>query len=136
MLQPGSGSVREEKGKIADDEVVVVCPSQLACQPIIRKPQLWPCLPRVLGDGSQGQRCPGVVDDTALDVPGPMTGSSNECSACPLLLDVLSELHKSPCFLVDLGLHLADLLELCVLTPPQGLGPQLAPAGCQREMRA
>jgi hypothetical protein len=31
MLQPGSGSVGEEKGKIADDEVVVVCPSQLAC---------------------------------------------------------------------------------------------------------
>jgi hypothetical protein len=46
-----------------------------------------------------------------------MTGSSGECSACPLLLDVLSELHKSPYFLVDLGLHLVDLLELCVLTP-------------------
>jgi hypothetical protein len=46
-----------------------------------------------------------------------MTGSSDECSACPLLLDVLSELHKSSCFLVDLGLHLTDLLELCVLTP-------------------
>jgi hypothetical protein len=46
-----------------------------------------------------------------------MTGSSDECSACPLLLDVLSELHKSSCFLVDHGLHLADLLELCVLTP-------------------
>jgi hypothetical protein len=40
------------------------------------------------------------------------------------------------CFLVELGLHLADLLELCVLTPPQGLGPQLAPAGCQREAQA
>jgi hypothetical protein len=65
-----------------------------------------------------------------------MTGSSGECSACPLMLDVLSELHKSPCFPVDLGLHLADLLELCVLTPLQGLGPQLAPVGCQREMRA
>jgi hypothetical protein len=41
-------------------------------------------------------------------------------------------------FLVELGLHLADLLELCVLTPPppQGLGPQLAPAGCQREAQA
>jgi hypothetical protein len=46
-----------------------------------------------------------------------MTCSSGECSACPLLLDVLSELYKSPCFLVDLGLHLTDLLELCVLTP-------------------
>jgi hypothetical protein len=30
MLQPGPGSVGEEKGKVADDEVVVVCPSQLA----------------------------------------------------------------------------------------------------------
>jgi hypothetical protein len=46
-----------------------------------------------------------------------MTGSSGECSACPLLLDVPSELHKSPCFLVNLSRHLADLLELCVLTP-------------------
>jgi hypothetical protein len=46
-----------------------------------------------------------------------MTHFSGECSACPLLLDVLPELHKLPCFLVELGLHLADLLELCVLTP-------------------
>jgi hypothetical protein len=60
---------------------------------------------------------PGIVNDTALDVSGPMTGSSGECSTCPLLLNVLSELYKSPCFLADLGLHLADLLELCVLTP-------------------
>jgi hypothetical protein len=29
----------------------------------------------------------------------------------------LSELHKLSCFLVELGLHLADFLELCVLTP-------------------
>jgi hypothetical protein len=54
MLQPGSGSVEEEKGKIADDEVVVVCPSQLARQPVICEPQLRPCLPRVLGDGCRG----------------------------------------------------------------------------------
>jgi hypothetical protein len=46
-----------------------------------------------------------------------MTGSSGECSACPLLLDVLSELHKLTYFPVDLGLHLTDLLELYVLTP-------------------
>jgi hypothetical protein len=52
----------------------------------------------------------------ALDVLGPMTRFSGECSACPLLLDVLSELHKLPYFLVELGLHLADLLKLCVLT--------------------
>jgi hypothetical protein len=45
-----------------------------------------------------------------------MTGSSGECSACPLLLDVLSELHKPACFPVDLGLHLMDLLELYVPT--------------------
>jgi hypothetical protein len=64
-----------------------------------------------------GQPCPGIVNDTALDVPGPMTRFSGECSACPLLLDVLPELHKLPCFLVELGLHLTDLLELCVLNP-------------------
>jgi hypothetical protein len=46
-----------------------------------------------------------------------MTRFSGECSAYPLLLDVLPELHKVPCFLVELGLHLTDLLELCVLTP-------------------
>jgi hypothetical protein len=46
-----------------------------------------------------------------------MTHFSGECSTCPLLLDVLPELHKLPCFLVELGLHLVDLLELCVLTP-------------------
>jgi hypothetical protein len=53
----------------------------------------------------------------ALDVLGLMTRSSGECSACPLLLDVLSELHKLPRFLVELGLHLTELLELCALTP-------------------
>jgi hypothetical protein len=54
MLQPGSGSVREEKGEVADDEVVVVRPSQLARQPVIREPQLRPRLPSVLGNGSRG----------------------------------------------------------------------------------
>jgi hypothetical protein len=39
-----------------------------------------------------------------------MTRSSGECSACPLLLDVLSELHKSARFFVELGQHLAELL--------------------------
>jgi hypothetical protein len=46
-----------------------------------------------------------------------MTGFSDECSACPLLLDVLSELHKPACFSVDPGLHLTNFLELYVLTP-------------------
>ena len=54
MLQPGPGSIGEEQGEVADDEVVIVRPSQLACQPVVRKPQLRPCLPRVLGDGSRG----------------------------------------------------------------------------------
>jgi hypothetical protein len=46
-----------------------------------------------------------------------MTRFSGWCSACPLLPNVLPELHKLPCFLVEPGLPLADLLELCVLTP-------------------
>jgi hypothetical protein len=46
-----------------------------------------------------------------------MTGSSGECPACPLLFDVLSELHKLTCFPVDPGLHLTDLLKMCVPTP-------------------
>jgi hypothetical protein len=54
MLQPGPGSVEEEQGEVADDKVVVVHPSQLACQPVVRKPQLRPCFPRILGDGSRG----------------------------------------------------------------------------------
>jgi hypothetical protein len=54
MLQPGLGGVGEDKGKIADDEVAVVCSSQLACQSVVREPQLRPRLPRVLGDGSRG----------------------------------------------------------------------------------
>jgi hypothetical protein len=68
----------------------------------------------------RGQLCPSVVNNTALDVPGSMTCSSGECSACPLLLEVLSELHKSLCFFVELGLHLAELLKLRVLTPHRG----------------
>jgi hypothetical protein len=70
MLQPGLGSVEEEKGEVADDEVVVVGPSQLARQPVIRKPQLRPGLPRVHGNGSRGsepgrERCPsyGPAED-------------------------------------------------------------------------
>jgi hypothetical protein len=54
MLQPGPGSVSEEQGEVADDEVVVVRPSQRAGQPVVRKPQLRPRLPRILGDGSWG----------------------------------------------------------------------------------
>jgi hypothetical protein len=38
MLQPGSGSVRKEQGKVADDEVVIVRATQLAGQPVVREP--------------------------------------------------------------------------------------------------
>jgi hypothetical protein len=54
MLQPGSGGVGEEQGKVADDEVVIVRSTQLAGQPVVREPQFRPCLPRVVGDGSRG----------------------------------------------------------------------------------
>jgi hypothetical protein len=54
MLQPGSGGVGEEQGEVADDEVVIVRSTQLAGQSVVRKPQLRPCFPRVLGDGSRG----------------------------------------------------------------------------------
>jgi hypothetical protein len=40
MLQLGPGSVREEQGKVADDEVVIVRATQLADQPVVREPQL------------------------------------------------------------------------------------------------
>jgi hypothetical protein len=45
MLQPGSGGIGEEQGEVVDDEVIIVCPTQLAGQPIVCKPQLWPCFP-------------------------------------------------------------------------------------------
>jgi hypothetical protein len=63
MLQPGLGGVREEQGEVADDEVVIIRSTQLAGQPVVRKPQFRPCFPRVLSDGSRGsepgrERCP------------------------------------------------------------------------------
>jgi hypothetical protein len=54
MLQPGLGSVGEESGEVADDEVVIIHSTQLAGQPVVREPQFRPCLPRVLCDGSRG----------------------------------------------------------------------------------
>jgi hypothetical protein len=54
MLQPGSGGVGEEQGKVADDEVVIVRSTQLAGQPVVCEPQFWLRLPRVLGDSSRG----------------------------------------------------------------------------------
>jgi hypothetical protein len=39
VLQPGSGDVGEEQGKVVDDEVVIVHPTQLAGQPVVHEPQ-------------------------------------------------------------------------------------------------
>jgi hypothetical protein len=41
MLQPGLGGVGEEQWKVADDEVVIVRPTQLTGQSVVREPQLW-----------------------------------------------------------------------------------------------
>jgi hypothetical protein len=77
------------------------------------------CCCQVLADptGSWGQPCPGIIGNAVLDVLGQITRFSGRCSACPLLPDILPKLHKLSYFLVEPGLHLADLLELCVLTP-------------------
>jgi hypothetical protein len=45
MLQPGSGGIGEEQGKVADDEVVIIRPTQLAGQPVVREPQFRLRLP-------------------------------------------------------------------------------------------
>jgi hypothetical protein len=86
MLQPGPGGVGDEEREVADDEVVIVRPSQLACQPVVRKPQLRPRLPLVLGDGSRGpepsqERCPSY---------GPTEGSRTWWfgQGAPILLTV------------------------------------------------
>jgi hypothetical protein len=46
-----------------------------------------------------------------------MTRFSGRSLACPFLPDVPAERLKRSCSPVEPGLHLADLLELCVLTP-------------------
>jgi hypothetical protein len=45
MLQLGPGGVGEEQGKVADDDIVIVRSTQLAGQPVVRKPQFRPCFP-------------------------------------------------------------------------------------------
>jgi hypothetical protein len=83
------------------------------------------CCRQVLADptGSRWRPCPDVVGNAELDALGQMTRFSGRSSVCPFLPDVPPEWLKCSCSLVEPGLHLTDLLELCVLTPPQGLGP-------------
>jgi hypothetical protein len=96
------------------------------------------CCSQVLANptGSRWRPCPDIVGNVELDALGQMTRFSGWSLVCPFLLDVPPERLKCSCSLVEPGLPLADLLELCVQTPPQGLGPQLAPEGCQREAQA
>jgi hypothetical protein len=49
--------------------------------------------------------------------PGPDDALLRPVPGLPTPADILPKLHKLSCFLVEPGLHLADLLELCVLTP-------------------
>jgi hypothetical protein len=63
VLQLGSSGVGEKQGEVADDEIIIVRSTQLAGQPIVRKPQFRSRLPRVLCDSSRGselgrERCP------------------------------------------------------------------------------
>jgi hypothetical protein len=54
VLQPGASGVGEEQGEVADDEVVIVHPTQLEGQTVVREPQFRSRLPRVLCDSSRG----------------------------------------------------------------------------------
>jgi hypothetical protein len=69
----------------------------------------------------------GVVDDAAVFVVCPEACSSIGGSTCPLLLEGLLKLLELLPLLVELGLHLVELHELCVLTPRRGPDHNLLP---------
>jgi hypothetical protein len=56
------------------------------------------CYSQVLADptGSWGQPRPGIVDNAVLDVLGQMTHFPGQCSACPLLPDILPNCTSCP----------------------------------------
>jgi hypothetical protein len=120
MLQPGSGGVGEEQGKVADHEVVIVRSTQLAGQPVVHEPQFRPCLPRVLSAGRPGP------DDAllrpVLDLPTPTRYFDGAAQV------VLLPRRAWP---ASRGFARAVRPD-----PTQGLGPQLAPEGCQCEAQA
>jgi hypothetical protein len=73
VLEPGSGRVEEKEGEVPNDEVVIVPPPppELACEPIISKPELRFRIPRVLGDiswGSEPRRKGYPLDGLAEDL--------------------------------------------------------------------
>jgi hypothetical protein len=60
---------------------------------------------------------PDIVGDAVLEALGEMTHFSGRWLARPFLPDVPADRLKCSCSLVEPGLHLADLLELWVMTP-------------------
>jgi hypothetical protein len=74
---------------------------------------------QVLADptGNRWRPYPDIVGDAVLDALGYMTRFSGRRLARPFLPDVPTERLKCSCSLVEPGLHLADLLELWVMTP-------------------
>jgi hypothetical protein len=74
---------------------------------------------QVLADpiGSRWRPYPDIVGDTVLDTLGQMTHFSGLRVARPFLPIVPAERLKCSCSLVKPDLHLADLLELWVMTP-------------------
>jgi hypothetical protein len=74
---------------------------------------------QVLADstGNRWRPYPDVVGNAVLDALGEMTRFSGQRLARPFLPDVLADRLKRSCSLVEPGLHLADLLELWVMTP-------------------
>jgi hypothetical protein len=77
------------------------------------------CCSQILADstGNRWRPYPDVVGDAVLDALGEMTCFSGRRLARPFLPDVPADRHKRSCSLVEPGLYLADLLELCVRAP-------------------
>jgi hypothetical protein len=67
--------------------------------------------------GNQWRPYPDIVGDAVLDALGYVTHFSGRRLASPFLPIVPAERLKCSCSLVEPGLHLADLLELWVMTP-------------------
>ena len=74
---------------------------------------------QVLADPTGGgwRPYPDIVGDAVLDALGEMMHFSGQRLAHPFLPIVPAKRLKCSCSLVEPGLHLADLLELWVMTP-------------------
>jgi hypothetical protein len=129
MLQPGSGGVGEEQGEVADDEVVIVRSTQLAGQPIVRKPQFWPRFPRVLSDGSRGSE-PGRERRPSY---GPTEGLRTWWFGrrAPILLTVVASptpgVVASAHLLVEAGSTVAVVVLVAEVTRAAGVASRVRP---------